>query len=147
LNQQRAMRLCLLALVALAACRPPGYGKDDKPDAAQEQPDGGGSAGDAALDTPLAATCDHAFRLDGYGTASSVWLSGSFVTWATTPGAGAVAFTLGVDGAWTGSYPFEAGTHQYKFIVDGSNWILDPTNQNTADDGMGNTNSVYTCVP
>jgi hypothetical protein len=141
------MRLCLLALVALAACRPPGYGKDDKPDAAQEQPDGGGSAGDAALDTPLAATCDHAFRLDGYGTASSVWLSGSFVTWATTPGAGAVAFTLGVDGAWTGSYPFEAGTHQYKFIVDGSNWILDPTNQNTADDGMGNTNSVYTCVP
>jgi hypothetical protein len=141
------MRLLLVALVALVACRPPGYGKDDKPDAAEGDPDGGGSGGDAALDTPLAATCDHAFRLDGYGTASSVWLSGSFVTWAATPGAGAIAFTLGVDGAWTGNYPFEAGMHQYKFIIDGSNWILDPTNQNTADDGMGNTNSVYTCVP
>jgi hypothetical protein len=140
------MRFLAVALVALAACRPPGYGKNERPDAAEDNPDGG-SAGDAALDTPLAATCDHAFRLDGYSTASSVWLSGSFVTWATTPGAGAIAFTLGVDGAWTGSYPFEAGTHQYKFIVDTSNWILDPTNQNTADDGMGNTNSVYTCVP
>ena len=141
------MRLLALVVVALVACRPPGYGKDEKPDAGEEAPDGGQSTADAALDTPLAATCDHAFRLDGYGTASSVWLTGSFVAWATTPGAGAIAFTLGVDAAWTGSYPFEAGTHQYKFVVDGSNWILDPTNQNTTNDGMGNTNSVYTCVP
>lgn len=141
------MRLLALALVALVACRPPGYGKDDKPDAGGDAPDAGQSTGDAALDTPLGATCDHAFRLDGYSTSSSVWLTGNFVTWATTPGAGAIAFTQGVDGAWTGSYPFEVGTYQYKFIVDGSNWILDPTNQNTADDGMGHTNSVYTCVP
>lgn len=144
LKRGRPMRLALVTLVALAACRPPGYGRDEKPDAGG---DAGESTADAALDTPLAATCDHAFRLDGHGTASSVWLSGSFVTWAPTPSAGAIAFTLGVDGAWTGSYPFEAGTHQYKFIVDGNNWILDPTNQTTADDGMGNTNSVYTCVP
>jgi hypothetical protein len=141
------MRLLVLGFVALAACRPPGYGKDEKPDAGDETVDSGEATADAAHDTPLAATCDHAFRLDAHGTASSVWLSGSFVTWAPNPGAGAIAFTLGVDGAWTGSYAFEAGTHQYKFIVDGSNWILDPTNQNTADDGMGNTNSVYTCVP
>lgn len=33
------------------------------------------------------------------------------------------------------------GTHTYKFIVDG-NWITDPTNPLTRDDGAGNINSV-----
>lgn len=141
------MRFAVLAIVALVACRPPGYGKDDKPDAASDGPDASTAAADAALDTPPMFTCDHAFRLDGYTTATSAWLTGSFTSWASNPGAGAVAFTKANDGSWTGSYAFEPGTHQYKFIVDGNNWILDPTNQNTADDGMGHTNSVYTCVP
>ena len=59
------------------------------------------------------------------------------MSWAGTPQTGAVQFSLGVDGGWTGSYAFPAGSHQYKFIIDGSNWILDPTNPNTVDDGMG----------
>jgi hypothetical protein len=138
------VRLAFALLLVASACRPPGYGKEEPPDASV---DGGGKAADAALDTPALLTCDHAFQVDGQTTASSVWLTGSFITWAGTPGAGAIAFTQGVGGAWTGSYAFEPGSHQYKFIVDGNNWILDPTNQNTADDGMGNTNSVYTCVP
>lgn len=133
-------------LLLASACRPPGYGKEPKPDAS-EAPDASGVTADAALDSPVAPTCEHAFRLDGQTTAASVWLTGSFVSWATDPSAGAIAFTQGVDGGWTGSYAFPAGTHQYKFIVDGTNWILDPTNPNTADDGMGHTNSVYTCVP
>ena len=140
--------LLVVALASVTACRPPGYGKDDnKPDAAEGSGSGSGSGVDAAVDSPAALTCNHAFRIDNQTTATSVWLTGSFVAWATTPGAGAIAFTQGGDGAWTGSYDFPAGTHQYKFIVDGSNWILDPVNPNTADDGMGNTNSVYTCVP
>ena len=58
----------------------------------------------------------------------------------------AIAFTKGLDGAWTGSYAFPAGMHQYKYIVD-SAWIPDPTNPNTIDDGFGGTNSVIDCTP
>ena len=42
---------------------------------------------------------------------------------------------------------FAAGSHQYKFIVDGTTWITDPTNLDVIDDGMGNTNSVLLCAP
>ena len=140
------MRLVGL-LVLLAACRPPGYGKDDgTPDAATTT-DGQAGSADAAIDGAPVARCEHAFRLDGHGTDQSVWLTGSFTSWAGTVQAGAIAFTLGVDGGWTGTYAFEAGTHQYKLIVNGNDWILDPTNPNTADDGMGHTNNVYVCAP
>ena len=137
------MRFVLLATLLLG-CRPPGWGKEPPPDASEI--DAPAPAVDAAIDA-AALVCDHPFRIDGYATASSVWLTGTFVNWAGNPQAGAIAFTLGTDGAWTGSYPFSPGTHQYKLIVNGSEWILDPTNPNTADDGMGNTNNVYTCVP
>lgn len=138
------MRLCA-AVLLLTACRPPGYGKEPPPDAA-ETVDAPAPLLDAAPDASV-PVCDHAFRVDGQATASSLWLTGSFVSWAGTPEAGAIAFTLGNDGAWTGSYEFQAGTHQYKFIVNGTDWILDPTNPNTVDDGMGHINNVYTCVP
>jgi hypothetical protein len=142
-----AMRLAV-AVLLLAACRPPGYGKDGHPDAppAGDGHPADGSDGevvDAGVDA--AATCNHTFRLDGNGTAGSVYLTGDFVQWAAQP-PGAIAFTLGNDGAWTVTHPFDQGTYQYKFIVDG-NWITDPTNAMTVDDGMGHTNSVYTCVP
>jgi hypothetical protein len=144
-----AMRLAV-AVLLLAACRPPGYGKDGHPDAppaGDGHPADGSDGGvvDAAPEIDAAATCNHTFRLDGNGTAGSVYLTGDFVQWAAQP-PGAVAFTLGTDGAWTVTYPFDQGTYQYKFIVDG-NWITDPTNPMTVDDGMGHTNSVYTCVP
>jgi hypothetical protein len=137
-----AVRLLVLAM--LLACRPPGYGNEPEPDAAAV--DGSMSTADAAIDA-VTLGCDHAFRIDGYATASSLWLTGTMVAWAGDPQGGAMPFALGIDGAWTGSYKFEAGTHQYKLIVSGTDWILDPTNPNTADDGMGHTNNVYTCVP
>jgi hypothetical protein len=140
----RAMRLAA-CLVLLAACRPPGYGKGQHVDAG---PDGRGSGSnvtpDAAIDAAV-AVCHHAFRLDGHGTASQVLLTGDFVQWSSMA-PGAPAFMLGTDGAWTLTHDFTQGTYRYKFIVDG-NWITDPTNQMTVDDGMGHTNSVYTCVP
>lgn len=143
------MRLFVVVLVAVAAsaCRPPGYGKEPDVDAAM----GSGSGSmttttDAAIDTPAAA-CDHAFRIEGHGSDSSVWLTGTMLGWAGDPTAGAIQFTLGSDSAWTGTYAFPTGTHQYKLIVNGSNWILDPSNPNTIDDGMGHTNNVITCAP
>ena len=137
------MRLVAVALL-LAGCRPPGYGNEPPPDAAEA--DASSQTADAAIDGS-ALVCDHDFRLSGYGTASSAWMTGTFVNWAGTPQGGAVMFTLGQDGAWTGTYKFQPGIHQYKFIVNGVDWILDPTNPNTVDDGMGHTNNVYTCIP
>jgi hypothetical protein len=138
------VKLALLCL-ALAACRPPGYGKGD--DVGPDPVDAAVTPTDTAPDGSAAATCDKSFRLDGHGTASTVWLSGSFVEWGGDPAHGAIEFSLGVDGAWTGAYAFEAGQHQYKFIVNTTEWINDPTNPDQIDDGFGGTNSVYTCAP
>ncbi|HEY5924278.1 MAG TPA: hypothetical protein VIV11_21520 [Kofleriaceae bacterium] len=139
------MRFVLVATaVFVLGCRPPGYGNEPPPDAPST--DGSIATADAAIDAAV-PVCDHPFRLDGRATASSVWLTGSMVSWAGDPQGGAVEFTLGSDGGWTGSYKFEAGTHQYKFIVNGTEWIVDPTNPDQADDGFGGKNSVYTCVP
>jgi hypothetical protein len=140
------VRFALLFL--LIACRPPGYGKGD-----DVGPDPEVDAPAATADAPPTdgevqqATCAKAFRLDGHSTASSVWMSGSFVNWGGDPAHGAIEFTKGVDGAWTGSYEFEAGSHQYKFIVNGNDWITDPTNPDTVSDGSGNTNSLFLCAP
>jgi hypothetical protein len=132
-------------LVVLVACRPPGYGKGDHtdPDAAADS----STTADAAIDGTSGATCDKAFRLDGHGSASSAWLTGDFVMWGGDPVHGAIALVLGADGGWTGSHTFGAGPHQYKFIVNGTDWINDPTNPDQVDDGFGGKNSLYTCVP
>ena len=135
------MRFALM-LVGLVACTPPGWGKP-LPDAAAG--DGTSPPIDAAIDG--AATCDRAFRLEGHATASSVWLTGDFLSWAGNPASGAIQLALGADGAWTASYTFTAGPHQYKFIVDQSQWITDPTNPDQVDDGLGGKNSLYTCTP
>ena len=135
------MRLLALAIL-VTACHPPGYDKHDvdAPEAVIDAPQ-------VATDAATALTCTHPFRLDGHGAAQSVWLSGDFVHWAATPSAGAIAFVRDAGGGWNGTYDFAAGPHQYKFIVDGNAWIDDPTNPMTIDDGMGNTNSLYTCTP
>ncbi|HUJ58950.1 MAG TPA: hypothetical protein VLX92_10670 [Kofleriaceae bacterium] len=137
------MRLVLVVL-ALAACEPPGYGRHVAADAAASD---GAHAGDAAPDAPSATTCAHPFRLEGHSQDSSVWLSGDFLGWAGDPAHGAVALSLGTDGAWTGSYTFTAGTFLYKFIIDGTTWIADPSDPDSQPDGDGGENSVYTCTP
>jgi hypothetical protein len=135
------MRLVLV--LALVACRPPGYDKgDDTPtiDAAPKPPD-------AATDAPAATTCEKNFRLDGNGGAQTVWLTGDFVSWGGNPGAGAAEMTKDGNGVWNVLRTMNAGSHQYKFIVDGTNWIADPGNPNFVDDGFGGRNSVYSCMP
>ncbi|MEJ7597526.1 MAG: hypothetical protein WKG01_06410 [Kofleriaceae bacterium] len=139
------MQLARIATcLVLVACRPPGYGKGDDDD---PMIDGSVTADGASADTPAATTCAQPFRLEGRGTASSVWLTGSFVAWGGDPANGAVELARGADQAWTGSHTFEAGAHQYKFIVDGSEWIADPANPDQVDDGFGGKNSLYLCAP
>ena len=131
--------------LALVACRPPGYGKGDDDDVPPDVD--GGVTPDGSTDTPVATTCDRPFRLEGRGTASSVWLTGSFVSWGGDPAAGAIELLRGADMAWTGTHTFDAGSHQYKFIVSGNEWIPDPANPDQVDDGFGGKNSLYVCAP
>jgi hypothetical protein len=141
-----AVRLVVVVLL-LAACRPPGYGRaevDAAVDGRNVTTDGE-PAFDAGLDS--AAVCMHGFRLDGHGTAQSVWLTGDFVMWGGDEAHGAIPFVLGIDGGWTVTHTFGAGPHQYKFIIDGTQWIVDPTNPDQIDDGFGGKNSLYTCTP
>lgn len=49
-------------------------------------------------------------------------------------------------GGWTATIEVPVGRHQYKFVVDGSSWRLDPSAKSIKD-GMGNTNSVLAVLP
>ncbi|MDQ3368805.1 MAG: hypothetical protein M3680_25560 [Myxococcota bacterium] len=138
------MRLAIVVMLALAACHPPGWDKggDDDPDAGPRADAMADAAGDAA-----ALTCEKVFRLDGHAGATSVWVTGDFVAWGGNPGAGAVELAMDGSGVWLGTRTFEAGSYQYKLILDGSSWIMDPANPNVVDDGFGGQNSVYSCAP
>lgn len=79
------------------------------------------------------------YRHPGADAAGSVMLGGPFES---PPWSGAIALSDDDgDGFWTTNVTLPAGEHIYKFIVDGQ-WILDPDNPQTQDDGMGNANSV-----
>ncbi|HEX4452794.1 MAG TPA: glycogen-binding domain-containing protein [Kofleriaceae bacterium] len=141
------MRLAAFAPLLLA-CAPPGYhsGSGTSADAPAATVDAGSAvtAGSDAM-TAGSGTCAETFQLYGYGGSTSVWVSGDFVQWATNPGSGALAMTLGSDGSWAVEHSFATGTYQYKLIINGSTWIADPDDANVVDDGEGGYNSVYVC--
>lgn len=90
-----------------------------------------------------AAGCDqHTFSYDpGSQTVRSVAVAGTFNGWSTT------AWPLSYDSArhaWTLQHSLADGTWQYKFVLDGSNWVQDPTVPDSAPDGFGGRNSVLT---
>lgn len=66
--------------------------------------------------------------------ALSVYLTGDFNNWANHA---EPLFNISGNGLWQKIVPIEAGTHQYKFIVDG-NWQLDPANPKTISGPLGN---------
>jgi 1,4-alpha-glucan branching enzyme len=72
--------------------------------------------------------------------AKSVHLAGDFNGWSTTSD----PMTRQADGTWTIIKKLPAGTHGYKFVVDGSNWKQDTSNPESNDDGFGGKNSVVT---
>jgi CubicO group peptidase (beta-lactamase class C family) len=76
------------------------------------------------------------FRLAGYPQAKVVALAGTFNNWNQS----ATLCGRELD-AWVCRIDLAPGRYTYKFVVDG-NWITDPANAQTEDDGRGNTNSV-----
>ncbi|MBX3270674.1 MAG: hypothetical protein KF729_10450 [Sandaracinaceae bacterium] len=127
----------------------------------------GGVAGDAAcapLDGgampmvdagPPPPPCNEiTFRYTNAG-ASTVWISGTFTPragapaeWARTPAEGALAMTRDASGRWELTTLVEPyGRHEYKLIIDGTDWIADPSSDERVDDGFGGQNSVlYVCT-
>jgi len=67
--------------------------------------------------------------------ASAVSLVGDFSNWAPTH-----VMTRSGPGVWTIVIPLEPGVHSYSFVVDGENWVPDPSAPAIAD-GFGGMNS------
>jgi hypothetical protein len=45
-------------------------------------------------------------------------------------------------GTWTVTVPLRTGRHLYSFVVDGTQWLPDPSAPLAAEDGFGHSNSV-----
>ncbi|MEZ4393908.1 MAG: alpha-amylase family glycosyl hydrolase [Polyangiales bacterium] len=99
--------------------------------------------GDDAPQPPPPPPCNEVRFTYRNADARTVWLSGTFTRWAATPAAGALEMSRGADGAWTVTTTITpVGPHQYKFIVNGTDWVRDPENPETESDGNGGLNSV-----
>lgn len=75
------------------------------------------------------------FRADA---ARSVSVVGSFNGWSPS----ATPMTRTEDGTWQAKIRLRPGRFEYKFAVDGTEWIPDPNNPNAVADGFGGRNSV-----
>ena len=101
-----------------------------------------GLGGSTAAPTPPADCNRRHFAYDPAGrTLRSVHLAGTFNGWSPT------AWPMTRDaasGEWTLDQTVANGSHQYKFVLDGSEWVRDPRNAMTASDGFGGLNSLLT---
>ncbi len=64
---------------------------------------------------------EHEFRFKA-PDAKSVELMCEFNGWKSVP------MTKGDDGVWTAKVTLSPGTYGYKFLVNGTDWVLDPDN-------------------
>jgi hypothetical protein len=91
----------------------------------------GAVAATAALEAPLVYV---QFRLEAQG-ASSVNLAGSFTSWQPE-----YELVEASPGTWTVVIGLPPGVHDYAFVVDREQWVVDPAAA-TVDDGFGGQNS------
>lgn len=74
----------------------------------------------------------------------SVSVAGTFNAWNKD----ANPMVMGADGRmWSATVNLSPGEFQYKFVVNGENWITDPKAVRNVDDGNGNTNSLLVVIP
>jgi 1,4-alpha-glucan branching enzyme len=72
--------------------------------------------------------------------ATSVNVAGEFNDWKPDD----IALTKGDDGIWRATLDLKPGKYQYKFIINGQDWIEDPANPDKVADPYGGYNSVLT---
>jgi hypothetical protein len=96
----------------------------------------------AGAATAAAPSGQRTFTYDPKGkTVTKVHVAGSFNGWPQTIAAGGWAMTkAGATFSVTRVLP--VGKHQYKLVLDESEWLTDPTNPDRAADGFGGENSV-----
>ncbi len=83
---------------------------------------------------------DGGIRFSVYSTeVKKIAIAGSFNNWSKS-----VDFLSRTDekGVWEITLPLSAGRYEYKFVIDGKEWVPDPGNINSVDDGFGELNSV-----
>lgn len=71
--------------------------------------------------------------------ANSVAVAGSFNQWNTK----ANPLKKDDNGFWILELELIPGTYQYKYVINGNDWLIDPINPNTVDDGLGGKNSTF----
>ena len=91
----------------------------------------------------------HTFRLDARQwqvRPTTVHVAGDFNAWAPT---GTPLADTDGDGVWVATVQVTAGTHQYKFVVDGTRWLNDPAADPmlNVDDGHGGVNNAVVVGP
>lgn len=100
-------------------------------------------AGAAFAAPAFGKSCSWTFTYKN-ATAASVWLTGSITDWASTPDLGAIALKKSGD-TWSANVTLPEGRTLYKFVVDGKNWIIDPSALVNEADGFGGFNSTWQC--
>lgn len=75
--------------------------------------------------------------------ARTVSVAGSFNGWRV----GALPLSKSADGLWAATVALPVGEHRYEFVVDGKQWVPDPTAHAQVDDGFGGRNSVIVVGP
>ncbi|MBS1915729.1 MAG: hypothetical protein JST87_05590 [Bacteroidetes bacterium] len=78
------------------------------------------------------------FVLNGFKDAKTVRLAGNFTNWQH----GAFPMTKN-DSGWSVAVKLKPGPWYYKFIVDENDWMTDPDNEISENDGRGNENSLF----
>ena len=69
----------------------------------------------------------------------SVHLTGDFISWNRE---GIALEDLRGTGIWTADVTLSPGVHQYTFVLNGSEWVPDPSAALQVDDGFGQLNSI-----
>jgi hypothetical protein len=85
----------------------------------------------------------HVFALDlGDRRPGTVHVAGDFNGWAPAPDQGLMMTYLPSRNLWYAEADLGEGDFAYKFVLDGSEWIQDPANPDSVDDGFGGRNSL-----
>ncbi|MEI7980112.1 MAG: isoamylase early set domain-containing protein [Bacteroidota bacterium] len=85
--------------------------------------------------------CKVKFSLSGdqYNSASSILLVGDFNNWQI----GETPLKKAKTGGWSATLDLETGKeHQFRYLIDGSNWENDPEADKYLPSGLGSENSV-----